>query len=148
MFNYLNNLDEKKCFYTPSYLYKHVTYSKSKPSHELLQLMDVQKMVGRLYSSESINCLSRQIRFLLFSDEYEDFDIKNCHPSICLNYGEKNGLQLNGSLKNYIKNRSKVLKIIEKELNEFNSKKPFAKFKSKEIDISVKKRVLILQNRK
>jgi len=148
MLNYLNNLDDKKSFYTPDYLYKHVTYSKSKPNHELLQFMDdvSQKMIGRLYSSNSINCISREIRFLLFSEEYVDFDIKNCHPTICLNYGETNRLGLNGSLSDYVANRENVLKIIEKELSTYYSSINLPVKLSK--DRSVKKDILIIQNRK
>jgi hypothetical protein len=82
----------------------------------------------------------------LFSDEYIDINIKNCHPSICLNYGEINGLGLNGGLRDYVDNRENVLKIIEKELSTYYSRNPSVKFKPK--DGSVKKNILIIQNRK
>jgi len=147
LLGYLNNLDEKKSFYTPNYLYKHVTYSKAKLDHELLKFSDVaaQKMVGRLYSSKSIYCISREIRYLLFSGEYVDFDIKNCHPTICLNYGEIRGLAFTGSLRNYVENRKETLKKIDEELAEYYLKNPSAKFKWEETP--TKERILIIQNK-
>ena len=121
LLNYLNILDEKKSFYTPDYLYKHVTYSKAKPDFDLSKFSEVgsQKMFGRLYSAKSINCMPREIRFLLFSGEYQDFDIQNCHPTISLNYGEKMGLALKGYLRNFVENRKEVVQVIEKELNDY-----------------------------
>lgn len=145
LLNYLNNLDEKKSFYTPNYLYKHVTYSKAKPNKDLLKFSDVvgQKMVGRLYSSKSINCISREIRYTLFFGEYVDYDIVNCHPSICLNYGETEGLGLKGDLRKYVEDREATLKKIKEELNIHYLKNPSAKSK----EGSVKHQILIIQNR-
>ena len=54
------------------------------------------KTVGRLYCSNLIQTLPREIRYFLFKNKYVDFDIVNAHHSILYLYSKDNDLVLNG----------------------------------------------------
>lgn len=88
------------------------------------------KIVGRLYSHTSINVLSREIRYYLFKDEYEDFDIVNAHPAILFEFSKEHSLKLNGSLENYIKNRSLVFDQVRKEAKKNETDLPNSEIKN------------------
>ena len=80
LLRYVNNLDEKLSFITPQYLYQFKMYTKTSyleknNSFNIETYKIYDKTIGRLYGENSIQNISRTIRFLLFKDEYQDFDI-------------------------------------------------------------------------
>lgn len=115
---YINNADEQTSFYTPHYMYQHKSYStKGYLSEEMSDLLSYEKKVGRLWGKKSIQGLPRELRFLLFQEgEYRDFDIKNAHPSILLDYAESEGIELSGTLLKYVNFRDEFLVEVRGEL--------------------------------
>ena len=123
--NTLSKINNSSTFITPHDIFICQRYEKIAYSGD--------KKVGRLYCSNSIQTLPREIRYFLFKDEYVDFDIANAHPSILYLYSKDNDLVLNGMLKRYVVERSSVMSEIQQELD---------------IDLSaVKKNVLKLLNK-
>ena len=92
----LNVIDYSNTFITPIYAFFYKKFEKIGYKNE--------KQVGRLYNKNSINTLSREIRYYLLKDEYTNFDIVNAHPTILFEFAKEHSLKLNGSLENYIKN--------------------------------------------
>ena len=98
-------------FCSKEYLYIKVEYMQKK---ENLQ-------VGRLYPNNrcSYVYLSREIRSLLITNnEYFDFDMKNAHPTLLLEYAFENMANYTPKmLIYYVKNRDLLLKEISQEEN-------------------------------
>ena len=113
---YLNNNDEKRTFYTPKYLYKQISYNTVKYESDKESHSIYQNNIGRLYEYYSIQTFPREIRYILFNEEYKDFDIKNAHPTIALDYAEKNDICKKGALQEFVENRAEVLDRVSKEL--------------------------------
>ena len=126
---YLNNIDEKKSFYTPNYLYKQVSYNKVQYQSEI-EHSTVQKNIGRLYEYYSIQTFPREIRYILFKNQYRDFDIKNAHPTIALNYAEKHGILETSALLEFVEDRDNVLAKITQEFGDYLVKNPHIKPKT------------------
>lgn len=98
--------------------YNTVKYETDKESHSIYQ-----NNIGRLYEYYSIQTFPREIRYILFNEEYMDFDIKNAHPTIALDYAEKNNICKKGALKQFVENRDDMLDRIAKELEKKNKNK-------------------------
>jgi hypothetical protein len=113
---YLNNAIPQTSFYTPEEMFQYKVFSTVEYLSEKCDEISQEKKVGRLYGKKSLQFLPRELRYLLLAGEYIDYDIKNAHPSILLDYAEKKKLVLNGSLKYYIDERKLCLKEIENEL--------------------------------
>ena len=103
----LKKINNSTCFITPCDIFIKQVYKKIDYNGD--------KTVGRLYNSDSINTLPREIRYFLFEDNYIDLDIANAHPSLLYLYSKENNLTLNGSLSRYIKNRTMVMVDIQEE---------------------------------
>ena len=103
----LKTINNSTCFITPCDIFIKQVYKKIDYNGD--------KRVGRLYNSNSINTLPREIRYFLFEDDYIDLDIANAHPSLLYLYSKENNLILNGSLKRYIENRAMVMVNIQQE---------------------------------
>ena len=131
--NTLSNIKNDKTFITPEHIFINQKYEKVHYNND--------KIIGRLYSLNSIQTLPRELRYYIFKDEYVDFDIANAHPCILYLYSEKYKLKLNGTLKNYIKNKTSVMSMIQSEINLLQPKG------TPDLHISsVKEKVLVLLN--
>jgi len=72
--------------------------------------------VGRLYIEEGgLQCLSKQLRYLLSTTGMIDYDIVNCHPVIMLWICDAIGSLKTPYLDEYVNNRAKVLEETGKE---------------------------------
>ena len=70
---------------------------------------------GRYFSTTpSLQNISREIRHTI-SERYIDIDIKNCHPSVLLDYCNKNKIPC-GSLHDYVVNRQSYFNDLQKTL--------------------------------
>lgn len=116
-----SNISYSNTFITPNEAFFYKRFEKIK--------YESDKVVGRLYSHTSINVLSREIRYYLFKDDYEDFDIVNAHPAILLEFSKEHSLKLNGSLENYIKNRSLVFDQVREEAKKNETDLPNSEIK-------------------
>jgi hypothetical protein len=105
----LSNIENSCTFITPEHAFFCKHYEKISYSKE-------QKAIGRLYNNTSIQTLPREIRYYLFKDEYVDFDMVNAHPSIMLLFCKEHNLKLNGSLEEYVSDRSSVILQIKTEM--------------------------------
>ena len=67
--------------------------------------------VGRLYISGDggLQCLSKQLRYLLSTTDMVDYDIINCHPAIMLWICDSIGTLKTPYLEDYVNNRAEVL---------------------------------------
>jgi phage/plasmid-associated DNA primase len=63
---------------------------------------------GRRYSINSLQGITRQIRHTISKDIYYDVDMKNAHPTFCLDLCKKLGFQ-HRILNRYVQNRDKYL---------------------------------------
>ena len=138
----LSNIEKSHTFITPKYGFFCNSYDKILYNSNDEDKKDNQKLVGRLYSHESIQGLSSEIRYYLFKGEYRDFDLVNAHPSILYEFTKQQNIKLNGSLKQYVENRSFMFQEIRKELIEYE------KLQENVLsDKVIKKRILTLSNR-
>ena len=139
----LCNIEKSNTFITPKYGFFCNSYDKVRYNPEVDNEKANQKLVGRLYSHKSIQGLSSEIRYYLFKGEYTNFDMVNSHPSILYEFSKQQNIELNGSLKQYVENRSHMFQEIRKELIVFNKN-------MKEDDLPdkvIKKHIIALSNR-
>ena len=138
----LSNIEKSHTFITPKYgffcnSYDKIPYNSSDDAEK-----DNQKLIGRLYSHKSIQGLSSEIRYYLFKGEYTDFDMVNAHPSILYGFSKQQDLKLNGSLKQYVENRSSIFEKVRKELIQFENME-----EETITDRVIKQRIIELSNR-
>jgi phage/plasmid-associated DNA primase len=78
---------------------------------------------GRRYSINSLQGITRQIRHTISKDIYYDVDMKNAHPTFCLQLCKELGFQ-HRILNRYVQNRDKYIqKWIGVEVNEKGKKR-------------------------
>ncbi len=68
---------------------------------------------------QGLQTLCREFRQTLCKRDYYDIDIVNCHPTLLLQYCEKNNIECT-QLKNYVNNRDELIKQL---CNKFNKSK-------------------------
>lgn len=92
------------------------TYKSNSFSHiKIIYNHSINSPQGRLFAnSVSLQSLPREIRGSLTSDIYNDYDFKNCHPTILLHLCNKYKLKTK-YLKFYLKERKYILNLISKE---------------------------------
>ena len=126
----LSTIDQGTTFITPDAAFFCSDFRKKKQ----MENMDEENLVGRLYNKHSIQVLPREIRYHIFEDEYVDFDMVNSHPSILYEFSLKHKLKLNGSLEEYVTNRSFVFEKINQEQKQ-NKVKEMSRSEIKELII-------------
>lgn len=115
---YVNCSDQTKTFFTPEHMYQFASYEALLYESPQELMDDDKENVGRLYAfrCNSIQFFPREIRMFLFKENYRDFDMKNSHPTLLLDFVQSEGIKLDGALENYINSRDTVLTQIESEL--------------------------------
>lgn len=111
--NKLSYLDDSTTFITSKYAFFCQHFEK-------IKYKDEEKVVGRLYNSGSIQTLPREIRYHLFKNDYQDYDMVNSHPSILFEFSKAENLKMNGSLSLYVNEKTKVFEKIRQEQRENN----------------------------
>lgn len=111
----LNNIDNKRTFATPEYLFHQTEYKKITHDQE-----GISSPVGRLYAPHSLITYPREVRYYLFKDEYLDYDIVNSHPTLSYLYSLDNNLECN-TLAEYVHDRDEMLLKIKFELERSGS---------------------------
>lgn len=113
-----NNEDEIEVYYNPlTLLQKYIKKSKPLNKETFTNTIKVSYKqndnMGRLYSKGAISlqCLPRVIRKTISNDYYFDIDIKNCHPTLLLQYCQKNidDESFYNKLDFYVNNRDTIL---------------------------------------
>jgi len=107
--NALSNIKNDKTFITPEHIFINQKYEKV--------FYDNDKKIGRLYNHNSMQTLPRELRYYMFKDDYIDFDIENAHPTILYLYSKKHKIKLNGALREYVRNKTSVMFVIQLEIN-------------------------------
>lgn len=115
---YLNGSDQTHTFFTPKHMYQFARYEVLLYESPKESADDAGENVGRLYARKcnSMQFFPREIRMFLFKKDYRDFDMKNAHPTLLLDFAQFEGIKLDGAIENYINNRDAVLIQIKNEL--------------------------------
>jgi hypothetical protein len=106
------NIDPLTLF--KKYIEKSKKYNKE--TNKIIVKYNQKNEVGRYFAQHalSLQSLPREIRQTIARDYYIDIDIKNCHPSILLQYATKNNIECD-TLKYFINNRDLIYKKLSKK---------------------------------
>ena len=107
-------LEEKKKEFDPLILLKKIVKNKSPINNVTYQPSKNLKNMGRLFAqSASLQNLPCEFRGAIGNDYY-DLDMKNAHPSILLQYCQKNDIKCE-ALEHYVSNRDVIIEKIMKD---------------------------------
>ena len=83
------------------------------------------KVIGRMYNSSTAQILPRELRYILFKEDYIDIDMKNAHPTLMFLYSLNKNLEMSQTkaLKTYIEKRDEILLNIFNELKDSKNSK-------------------------
>ena len=103
----LDELDENQKQQLTRYL------SKWNPKTGMVKVQYVKSAKhgwGRVYPRESLGFTSfkKKIRNTILNENYLDYDIKNCHPTILLNICQKHHISCE-NIQKYVQNRAEII---------------------------------------